>query len=170
MDASHSEKVKNHPSSHKIEFDYCQFRTDWKKPTAILSVGNKLFHTGKSIRCKVAWYNKVSICSKTGKTHTTLSGFVGGATKGQYNTNKACPYPPDFCTYVAEFIYEPAVQFAKKNGGTNTVDEKTAMALPIGPAVSMHAPPPEQLDASSEAPRVQGVHEMQSSAKALPRP
>ena len=47
-----------------------------------------------------------------------MSGFVGGATKGQYNTNKACPYPPDFCTYVAEFIYEPSVNFAKgyKNG------------------------------------------------------
>ena len=73
----------NHPSSHKIEFDYCQFGTDWKKPTTILSVGNKLFHTGKSIRCKVAWQNKVFICSKIGKPHTTLSGFVDGATKGQ---------------------------------------------------------------------------------------
>ena len=72
-----------------------------------------------------------------------MSGFVGGATKGQYNTNKACPYPPDFCTYVAEFIYEPSVQFAKKNGGKNTVDESTITAVPIGPAVSMHAPPPE---------------------------
>ena len=72
-----------------------------------------------------------------------MSGFVDGAPKGQYKTNKACPYPPEFCTYVAEFIYEPSVQFAKKNGGTNTDDEKTITALPIGPAVSMHAPPPE---------------------------
>jgi hypothetical protein len=90
-----------HKFSHTVEFDYCQFGTDWRKPTTILSVGNEAFHIGKLVKCRQTWHGKDSICSKTDKPHTTLSGFLGGADKGQYLTNRACPYPKDFCTYVA---------------------------------------------------------------------
>ena len=99
-------------SSHLVRFDYCQFGTEWKKATTVLTVGNKNFHTGKSVRCKVSWENDVSICSKTGRPHTTLSGFAGDAEKGQYTTNKVCPYPHEFCTYCAELIVNPSVHFA----------------------------------------------------------
>ncbi len=96
-----------HKSSHKVEFDYCKFGTDWKKSTTILSVGNKRFHIGKMMKCKVSWQGKDSICSTTGKPHVTLSGFINGADKGQYKTNKVCPYPFGFCTYVSELIAQP---------------------------------------------------------------
>ncbi len=85
-------KWVQHKTSHKVEFDYCQFGTAWKKATTILSVGNTKFHTGKLVKCKVTWQGKDSICSKTGKPHVTLTGFIGGAEKGQYKTNKACPF------------------------------------------------------------------------------
>ena len=88
-------KWVQHKSAHLIEFDYCQFGTEWKKATTILSVGNRNFHTGKSLRCKVTWRDKISIYSKTGKPHTTLVGFVDDKEKGQYKTNKACPYPEE---------------------------------------------------------------------------
>ena len=101
-------------SAHLVHFDYCQFGTEWKKSTTILAVGNKNFHTGKSVRCKVCWKGDVSICSKTGKPHTTLSGFVGDAEKGQYKTNRACPYPHEFCTYCADLIVNPFVHFVSR--------------------------------------------------------
>ena len=82
-----------HDSSHKVEVDYCQFGTDWKKATSILSVGNKKFHTGKAVKCKLTWQGKVSICSQTVKTHQTLSGFVDNAEECKCKTNVACPYP-----------------------------------------------------------------------------
>jgi hypothetical protein len=70
-------------SSHRVEFDYCQFGTQWEKSTSILSVGNKRLHTDKRMKCKVTWRDKDPICSKTGKPHETLSGFINGGTKGQ---------------------------------------------------------------------------------------
>ena len=127
-----------HKSSHKVEFDYCQFGTEWKKPTTILSVGNAKSNTNSSIRCKTVWKDNVSLCSKTGKPHTTLSGFVNGAQKGQYKTNRACPYPPDFCDHVAELIYYPTLNYEKKS--PQELAERFVMA--IGPAVSMQPPPP----------------------------
>ena len=84
-------KWVRHPLTHKVEFDYCQFGTDWRKATSILSVGNSKFHTGSGVKCTTKWINGDSICSTTGKPHTTLSGFVNGKDKGQYKTNKACP-------------------------------------------------------------------------------
>ena len=73
-----------------------------------------------------------------------MSGFVNGAQKGQYRTNKACPYPPDFCEYVSELIYKPTVKFVtKKEYGENLGDDGmviTLNAMPVGPAVSMQAP------------------------------
>ena len=51
------------------------------------------------------WQGSQSICSKTRNTHETLSGFIDGAEKGQYKTNRACPYPAAFCTYVAKLIF-----------------------------------------------------------------
>jgi len=129
-------------SAHLVRFDYCQFGTEWKKATTVLSVGNKNFHTGNSVRCDVTWKDDVSLCSKSGKPHTTLSGFIGDATKGQYKTNRACPYPVEFCTYVANFIAKPVVHFASriKKGEIQDNVEKIA-AMPVGPAVSMQAPP-----------------------------
>jgi len=83
----------HNPASQKVEFDYCQFGTEWKKSTTTLSVGNLKFHTGQTVKCKVVWHNGSSICSRTGKPHDALTGFINGAPKGQYKTNKACPYP-----------------------------------------------------------------------------
>jgi len=68
-----SSKVWMHPiirkwiqkkTSHRVEFDYCQFDTSWRKPTSILSVGNSKFHTGMKLKCKVYWQGKMSYCSK----------------------------------------------------------------------------------------------------------
>ena len=81
------------------------------KGHSCLSVGSRDFHTGSSIRCEVTWEDGVSYWSKSGKPHTTFSGFVGNATKGQYKTNRACPYPEEFCTYVAGLIAKLAVHF-----------------------------------------------------------
>ena len=103
-------KRVRHKSSHLFAFDYCQYGTEWKKPTSILSFGNTNFHTGKSVRCKTAWREGVCYCSKSGKPHVTLSGFVHGVTQGQYRINKACPYPPVFCDYVSEPIHKPTVK------------------------------------------------------------
>ena len=90
-------KWKHHKASQLVEFDYCQFGTDWKKTTTILSVGNLKFNVGKLVKCKLVWHDGCSICSRTGKPHEVLSGFVKGAPKGQYKTNRACPYPEAFC-------------------------------------------------------------------------
>ena len=142
-------KWVRHPSSHLVAFDYCQYGTEWKKPTTILSFGNTNFHTGKSVRCKGSFRDGISYCSKTGKPHVTLSGFVNGAQKGQYKTNRACPYPVEFCDYVSDFIYKPNVKITTRSykGGnqgdsdTSTTVSAVASAMPVGPAVSMNAPP-----------------------------
>ena len=43
-----------------MEFDYCQFGTNWKKATAILSVGNTKLHTCKKHKCSVGWQGTTS--------------------------------------------------------------------------------------------------------------
>ena len=138
--------VQRH-DSHTISFDYCQFGTPWKNATTILSVGNQKFHTGNGRRCKVVYSGKQSICSRTGKFHETPTGFVNGATKGQYKTNRACPYPEEFCEYVADSIAQPQVHFTKtsQQGEIHTTarDELSGemYAMAIGPAVAMDPPP-----------------------------
>jgi len=37
-------KWVRHKASQKVEFDYCQYDTPWKKSTTIMSVGNTKFH------------------------------------------------------------------------------------------------------------------------------
>ena len=131
-------KWASHKASHKVEFDYCQFETSWNKSTTIMSVGNIKFHTGKMKKCKVTWRGKESICSRTGKAHETLSGFINGAEKGQYKTNKACPYPAGFCKYVADLISQPSIHYNKKPKlGENPRGE---LAMVAGPKVSMDSP------------------------------
>jgi hypothetical protein len=83
----------------------------------------------------VSWCDGSSICSKTGKTHVTLTGFTNGASKGQYKTNKACPYPPTFCSYIADLITGPEINYQKQLG------ENPKVAMPVGPKVSMDKPP-----------------------------
>jgi len=126
------------PASQKVEFDYCQFGTEWKKSTTILSVGNLKFHSGQTVKCKVVWHNGSSICSRTGKPHETLTGFINGAPKGQYKTNKACPYPWEFCTYVAKLVAQPELCYKKKLG-----ENRGVPVMPVGPKVSLDPPPPE---------------------------
>ena len=92
-----------------MEFDSCQFDTEWEKSTTILVFNNKKFQQRKRVTCKVTYENGESICSKTGKPHVLLSGFKGEKNKGQYKTNVACPYPPPFCEYVADLVVEPEV-------------------------------------------------------------
>ena len=82
--------------------------------------------------------------SRTGRPHTALSGFIGGGDEGQYLTNRACPYPCDFCTYVAKFIAEPKVSFTRRItlGAHSTDDEgKSLPAMVVGPQVSTNIPP-----------------------------
>ena len=137
-------KWVRHKSSHLVTFEYCQYGTEWKKPTSILSFGNSDFHTGKSVRCKTTWCDGKSICSKSGKPHTTLSGFINGASKGQYRTNAACPYPSEFCEFVSDLIWKPTVKVISRNQkGENscTVDDgANLVAMPVGPAVSINLP------------------------------
>ena len=123
-------------TTHRVEFDYCQFDTAWRKPTSVLSVGNSKFHTGMKMKCKVSWQGEISYCSKTKEPHVTLTGFVNGAEKGQYKTNRACPYRFGCCEYVANLIAQPSIHF-KRNLGDNP---KGTMAM-VGPAVSMELPP-----------------------------
>ncbi len=133
-----------HKSSHLVTLDYCQCGTEWKKPTSILSFGNSDFHTGKSVRCKTIWCDGRSLCSKSGKPHITLSGCVHGASKVQYRTNVACRYPPEFCEYVSDLVWKPPVKVTSRNQKgehLNTVDDgANLVAMPAGPAVSMHLP------------------------------
>ena len=131
-------KWTQHPASQKVEFDYCQFGTDWKKGTTILSVGNLEFHAGHGVKCKVVWHNGSSTCSRTGKPHETLTGFINGAPKGQYNTNKACPYPLEFCTHVAKLVAQPQLCYKRKVG-----ENPGLPSMPIGPKVSLDLTPPE---------------------------
>ena len=79
----------------------------------------------------------MSICSRTGKPHETLSGFTNGASKGQYKTNKACPYPLAFCQHIVEYIVAPTISFPVK------MRENVQAAMPVGPKVSMEKPPPD---------------------------
>jgi hypothetical protein len=103
-----------------------------------MSVGNIKFHTGKMKKCKVTWRGKESICSRTGKAHETLSGFINGAEKGQYETNKACPYQAGVCKYVADLISQPSIRYHKKPQlGENPRGE---LAMVAGPKVSMDSP------------------------------
>ena len=125
----------------KVEFYYCQYDTAWEKVTIIMSVGNTKFHVGCKVKCKSQWTNGVSICSRTGTPHETLSGFINGAQKGQYKTNRACPYPVKFFDYVAQFISEPDVQFYKRHQ-TGEI-HGSVQALVAGPKVSIAPPPPE---------------------------
>ena len=64
-----------HGAPHQVEYDYCQLGMDWKKPTRVLSVGNSKLHTGCITNCKTVWSDGLSICSRTGQPHETLSGL-----------------------------------------------------------------------------------------------
>lgn len=97
-------KWKHHRADQPVGFVGCQFGTDWKNSTAILSVGNLKFHAGQMVKCKLVWHDGCSICSRTGKPHEVLSCFVKGAPKGQYKTHRGCPYPEEFCDYVATLV------------------------------------------------------------------
>ena len=99
-------KWVQHEASHQVEYDYCQFGMDWKKPTGVLSVGGSKLHTGSKIKCTTVWRDGLSIRSRSGKPHVTLSCFTNAASKGQCNTNKACPYPLEFCKHTVEHIVD----------------------------------------------------------------
>ena len=77
--------------------------------------------------------NKKTYCSHTGKLHVTLSGFTGGRDSGQYLTNKACPYPEEFCEHIAPVLVNPAPTNRKLQES-----EKTLMA-----AKTIDVPPPD---------------------------
>ena len=154
-------KWVQHKSAHLIEFDYCQFGTEWKKATTILSVGNRNFHTGKSLRCKVTWRDKTSICPKTGKPHTTLAGFVDNKEKGQYKTNKACPYPEEFCEYVAPLIANPSVHFREVRRNPCSCRRKSSCYnFSWSCSVNAFTTRRPLLDTPAKAPWVQSLHEL----------
>ena len=46
--------------------------------------------------------------------------------KGNTRTNKACPYPFDLCDYVANLIYKPTVNYAKRYGNSENFE------MPVG--------------------------------------
>ena len=113
--------------SHKVQFDYCQFGTTWRKATSVLAFGNRDFNQSVQRKCRETWNGKKSICSRTGIQHELLAGFAHGKQNGQYKTNKACPYPHDFCEYVAPILSKPA--------------RVVGPALAAGPVVSMEKQP-----------------------------
>ena len=39
-------KWVRHKRTHKVEFDYCQFGTQWKKATTVLAFNNSKFNNG----------------------------------------------------------------------------------------------------------------------------
>ena len=84
---------------------------------------------------------KFQFVQQTGNPHTTLAGFVGDKEKAQYKTNKACPYPEEFCDYGAPLITKPIVHFEQQGEiRTDDVDKAIFAATSVGPRVSMQAP------------------------------
>ena len=97
-------KWTRHPNTTKVEFDYCQFGTDWKKPTSVLCFNNARFNTETGKRCKETYdKDKRRVCSKTLQPHEVLDG----KTKGKYKTAIACPYPQEFCSHLTEILANP---------------------------------------------------------------
>ena len=118
-----------HNDTQLVNFDYCQFGTSWKKSTTVLAYGNKKFNNGIKMQCRETWRGKQSICSRTGEAHELLAGFIKGRSKGQYKTNKACPYPYKFCEHVAPIIVSPQRLDHGENQAVNLA------------AISMEKPP-----------------------------
>ena len=59
-------------------YDYCQFGTEWQKPTVLMTCGNPLLKTNQ-VRCdpqKTSGLDGPSICSKTKKPHVSRTGTV----------------------------------------------------------------------------------------------
>ena len=137
-----TKKWVEHPDSCKVDFDYCQFDTTWKKATSVLAFGNKKFNQSIRFKCKTTYDGGKSICSRTGKHHELLSGFNAGADKGQYKTNKACPYPQPFCDYFKVVLTEPEKPLLTTQQQPETAQEDVP-ALASNPSISMERPPPE---------------------------
>ncbi len=100
-------KWMRHEHTKLVHFDYCQYGMPWKKSTSVLAYNNKHFNNGISATCRETWKASRSICSRSGTFHETLSGFVGNKSKGQYKTNRACPYPEQFAKMLAKIIVVP---------------------------------------------------------------
>jgi hypothetical protein len=78
------------------EVHYCQYGTEWKKPTKLLSWG---LHSLKSILKLCSGRN--GQCSQTGLPHRQLTGRDA---TGTFWTLRAQPYPMTFCQDLAQHI------------------------------------------------------------------
>ena len=85
-----------------IRVDYCQYGTQWQKPTAILSNCKELAAVGSACRmtiCKSSGTRR--ICSRSGKRHERLAGLDD---EGVWNTSHAEPYPAKLCKRIASTL------------------------------------------------------------------
>ena len=83
--------------------DYCQYGTDYKKPTQVLCWGNSHITKADCRLCK----GKGGFCSMSKKQHEKLDGRPSDATNGEWKTTIACPYPLGFCEHLAPLIVAP---------------------------------------------------------------
>jgi hypothetical protein len=86
----HTPSPLSRPSS--IVLDFCQFGTDWRKPTKILGIHIDLNPIASTCT------GKRGICSRTGVKHQVLEGRAPG---GQYWTRLATMYPFQFAKRLA---------------------------------------------------------------------
>jgi len=85
-----------------IRVDYCQYGTEWQKPTAILSNCRALQEVAATCRMTLcASSGTRRICSRSGKCHVRLSGLDDD---GLWNTSHAEPYPVKLCRRIAAVL------------------------------------------------------------------
>ena len=80
----------------QVVTDFCQWGTDWLKPTRLLGVF--LEFRALDRRCK---FRVLGHCSCSGKAHRVLSGTAPG---GRFWTAIAEAYPTRFCTSLAKVV------------------------------------------------------------------
>jgi hypothetical protein len=100
--------------SQIVIFDYCQYGTEWRKPTQVLAYNNVRFNQSIGKRCcpihKVRSLGYTE-CSRSGKAHTSLTGTVKNPNgKGKiHKTAVACPYPEELCRALAPILIRPTL-------------------------------------------------------------
>ena len=109
--------LKKLAAKTKAEFcryDYCQFGTDWQKPTVLMACGNPLLKINQ-VRCdskKTSGPDGPSICSRTQSPHTPLTGTTTVRSaqplknkSKQFLTSAAEPYPKKICDHWSACIH-----------------------------------------------------------------
>ena len=85
-----------------VRVDYCQYGTNWQKPTAILSNCHSMAEVGAQCRMTICESSHTRrICSSSGKCHVKLRGKDD---EGHWKTSHAEAYPLRLCKRIAQIL------------------------------------------------------------------